>query len=342
MRGFTDRVLARVRALPGVETAGATSSLPFSGNNSSSVILAEGYVMAPGESAISPNMIEATPGYFEAMRIPLIRGRYFTDADTEDAPKVVIVDERLARKFWPDTDPIGRRMFMPNSPQDLISPGPDARWVRVVGVVKTVKLQGIIEGEGARLGAYYFPNAQDTTSFLGLAVRTAGDPRLITTAVRQAIAEEDPELPFFDVQPMQERITRSLDSRRLPMLIAVAFAAVALLLAAVGIYGVLAYQVSQRTREIGIRMALGSDGETIFRMILREGAMLVGVGLAVGAAGAVALRQAIVSQLYGVKPLDPLVLAAVTAILGAAALGACVAPARRATRVDPIVALNEQ
>jgi len=342
LTGFVDRTLAAVRALPGVEAAGVTSHIPFGGGSSSSVILAEGYVMKPGESVISPNQVWPSPGYFEALGVKLLSGRFFDERDTADAPRVVIVDERLARRFWPDQDPVGRRMFQPQRPEDLINPSPDMPYFTVVGVVGAVKREGLIEGEQARLGAYYLPYAQNPTRGITFAIRTAGEPALMTESVRRAIASVDAALPFYDVRTLPERMERSLDSRRTPMLIATAFAGVALLLAIVGIYGVLAYQVSQRTREVGIRMALGSSAAGIRGLVLREGAALVGVGLAVGLAGAVALRQAIAAQLFGVGPLDPRVMAVVTVVLGAAALGACLGPALRAARIDPVTALTRQ
>jgi predicted permease len=187
-RTFAARTLEAVRQLPGVQAAGFTSGLPFTGGTSSSVILAEGYVMAPGESVISPNQIRVTPGYFEAMRIPLKRGRLFQEHDGFEAPAAVIVDERLARKFWPNADPIGPRMFQPRSPADLAQPGPDTPALRVVGVVGTVRLQGLADSGDERVGAYHRPFAQQPVSGLGLAVRTAGDPVALTAAIRKLVA----------------------------------------------------------------------------------------------------------------------------------------------------------
>jgi predicted permease len=342
LRTFAVRAVQRVRALPGVEAAGAASELPFTDDSSSSVIMAEGYQMAPGESVLSPAQLRATPGYFETMNIALRRGRFFTDADTAEAPRVVIVDDTLARKFWPDRDPIGRRMYVPSRPEDIAAPGPNVTWLQVVGVVDTVKQEGLVEGEGARVGAYYFAYAQDPSGSLGLAIRTAGDPASMISAARQALNEIDPQLSFFDVRTMTERIERSLDHRRTPMMLAVGFAAIALLLATIGIYGVLAYQVAQRRREIGIRMALGSDTGGIFRLVLSEGAVLVGAGLLGGLVGAIVLRGAIATELYEVSALDPRVLAAVIATLALTSTIACLGPARRAAKVSPLVALSNQ
>ena len=342
LAAFADRILQRVRTLPGVEAAGATSNLPFTEDNSSTVIIPEGHQLAPGESVVSPNQLRATPGYFEAMNITLKRGRFFTDSDTATSALVLIVDEALARKFWPNQDPIGKRMYQPQSPADVVKPSPTTNWMQIVGVVGSVKQQGLIEGEGARVGAFYRPYAQAPTRTLGLAIRTSGDPVQATAAVRRTIADIDPQLSFFDVRTMAARVERSLDRRRTPMMLAVGFAGIALLLASIGIYGVLAHQVSQRRREIGIRIALGSDTGRVVRLILREGLLLVGTGLAGGAIGAVALRRVIASELYNVDALDPIVIGAVTITLSIAAALACLAPARRAAKVSPLVVISEQ
>jgi putative ABC transport system permease protein len=213
--------------------------------------------------------------------------------------------------------------------------------MRIVGVVKSVKLKGLVEGENARVGAYYLPYASDPTRNIGFAIRTGGtEPTALTKAVNGALTSIDPEMQLFDTFAMSERIERSLNPRRAPMLLSLGFGVVALLLASIGIYGVLAYQVGQRTREIGVRMALGSDTRRILRLILSEGLVLVLVGLALGMAGAAALRGFIASQLYGVGPLDSGVMLLVTSVLAIAALIACVGPARRAARVDPVIALQ--
>ena len=342
LRAYTNRVLERIRALPGVEAAGVTSFLPFSWDDSSSVIIAEGHVAEPGESVVSPNQLYVTPGYLEALRVKLLRGRFFSDADTVDAPGAIIVDERLAAKFWPNADPIGRRMYRPNRPEDVVSPGPDVRYLQVVGVVAAVKLTGLIEGESARVGAYYIPYAQAPTRGVGLAIRSRGDAPATTAALQRVLAEIDPEMQASDVFTISDRIEKSLNPRRAPMLLSLGFGAVALLLAAVGLYGVLAYQVTQRTREIGIRMALGSDATGILRLVLKDGLALVVMGLVAGMAGAVALRGVIASQLYGVSALDPAVMLLAVGVLAATSLVACLGPARRASRVNPVVALGQQ
>jgi predicted permease len=339
---FVNRALEGIRRLPGVAAAGVASDVPFGVGSSSSVVLPEGRVMAPGESVISPNRLVVSPGFFEAFAVRLRRGRFFTDSDSNNAPRTIIIDERLAKRFFPNTDPVGKRMFEPGSPEDLVKPGPTARYMHIVGVVATIKQQELVEGEQARLGAYYMPYAQRSTSSVGFAIKTTGDPLQVVNAVRKTITSIDAELVLDDVTTMPQRIERSLHSRRTPMLLSLGFGVVALLLATVGIYGVLAYQVSQRTREIGIRMTLGSDAASILRLILREGATLVLIGLAIGALGTLALRQVIASQLYGIGALDPLVLSSVSGLLATAALVACLAPARRASHVDPVVALAQR
>ncbi len=342
-RAYTDRVLTRVRALPGIDAAGASSFLPFSWDGSSSVVIPEGYAPKPGESVVSPNQLYVTAGYFEAMKIRLKSGRFFNASDTADAPKSVIVDENLARKFWPNQDAVGKRIYMPDSPEDVARPGPKVTWMTVVGVIGEVKMKGLVEGgETARVGAFYAVMSQHESRGLGLAIRTRGDLAATQAAVTRALAEIDPDVPMTDVFTMSARIDKSLNPRRAPMLLSLGFGVVALLLAAIGLYGVLAYHVSQRTREIGIRMALGSDAGAIVRLILGEGGGLVGIGLAAGLAGAVALRGAIGSQLYGVGALDPLVMAAAIGVLGATSFIACWGPARRAARVSPLVALSRQ
>src|SRR5450759_2797508 len=338
---FWNPLAERVRALPGVQAAGITGNIPLGGNYSDSVILAEGYAMSPGESLISPYNSSVSPGYFETMSIPLKRGRLFTASDDERAPKVLIVDERLAQRFWKGADPIGRRMWKPDNPEDLTKgPGPKTRYYTVVGVVGDVRTTGLTEK--APVGTYYFPFAQNVGRGMTLVARTAGDPASIVSAIRQQVTAMDPELPFFAVKPMQQRVDESLVSRRTPMLLASLFGGIALFLAAVGIYGVLAFQVAQRRKEIGIRMALGSDGARIFGLIVSEGLWLLGVGIGVGLVGAFAIRRAMETQLFGIQPMDPRVLLSVAAVLGLVSFTACAVPARRAARIDPLIALTDQ
>lgn len=341
IRTTTTRVLERVRAVAGVEAAGFTSTLPISGEHNDSVIFAEGYQMAPGESLISPSQVYVSPGYFEAMRTELRRGRFFDARDAAGGQQTIIVDERLARKFWPGQDPVGRHMYFPSNVQNLMAPPPREEWMTVVGVVENVRLDGLVDGPGFRtVGAYYIPLDQASQRTLTLAVRTALEPTAVTSAIRRELAEIDAELPFYGVRTMEERVGVTLVDRRTPMVLAIGFAAVALFLAAIGIYGVLAYQVSQRTREIGIRMALGAATSSIFSMVLREGATIVILGAALGLTGAFLLRQTLQSQLYEIGAMDPLVILIVSVVLLTVALTACLLPARKAARTDPVTALT--
>ncbi len=340
LRTFANRLLERVRAVPGVSGAALADSIPFGQDFSSNAIFVEGYVLAPGESILAPTALVVTPGYFETMRIPLVAGRYISDSDTDTAPKVAVVDEKLARKFWKGKDPIGRRMYLPTDLEHLDKVTDKTQFITVVGVVKTVELYGPGATQES-VGAYYFPYAQTPRRRVALVMRTPGDSSQVTAAVRREIAAIDPEMPFFGVKTMGQRLDDRLVSRRTPMVLAVFFACVALFLAAIGIYGVLAYQVSQRRREIGIRIALGSEPRRIFGLVLRDGAVMIGAGFLIGLAGAVAVRSALQAQLYGIGALDPRVLLAVAVALGVVALLACAFPARRAARVDPLIALAD-
>jgi predicted permease len=343
VRSGVARILDRIRAVPGVVGAGATTTLPFSGSYNDSVILAEGYQMQKGESLISPSNVSVSEGYFEAMGATLVAGRLFNGGDLETRPRVLIVDAYLARRFWPDGDAVGKRMYFPTDINNLFAKPTEEQMMTIVGIIEPMRLRGLVEADAIkRTGTYYLPFRQSTARTLGVAIRTSQDPDSITNAVRREIAQVDPELPFYGVRNMEERLATSLMDRRTPMLLATGFAVVALFLAAIGIYGVLAYQVSQRRREIGIRMALGAAAGSIFNLVLREGGLIVGVGAAMGLIGAFLLRRTLQSQLYETVAMEPLVVAAVAAMLIAVALVACVLPARRASKTDPLIALNDQ
>jgi predicted permease len=333
------RSLEAVRGISGIASVGASTGVPLGGNYNNSVILAEGYVMKQGESVISPIRLSVTPGYLETMGIALVRGRYFQDSDDAHSPMVVIVDEKLASRFWHDRDPVGQKMYEPDEKGLAVSD----RTVRytVVGVVRSVRLEDL-SGRGNTEGAYYFPYSQRTSNNYTIAVRTAGNSAAVVPAIRARIAAIDPEMPLLDLRSMIQREELSLSSRRTSMLLGLAFGILALFLAALGIYGVLAYLVAQRRKEIGIRVALGSTRSGVVRLVLREGLTLVGAGLVLGVVGSISLRSIVQNEIYGVAPLDPLVLGCVAMLFTIVALIACVMPARRAMQVDPASVLSEQ
>ena len=329
---LSDRLLESIRSLPGVETAGITSNIALSGRTSPATVFAADDVPRSGEALVLPSVVSVTPGYFETMTTPLIRGRYFAETDQEHTRRVAIVDERLAARFWPREDPIGKGLRRGDS--DVYT---------VVGVVRDVRFESLaVRAES--VGTAYFPHTQAPP--LGrlrwIAIKLSVESASVTRAVRAALMAIDPDLPLSDIQTMRQRTARSVVPQQLAMGVAGAFGIVALFLSVVGIYGVLAYVVAQRTREIGIRIALGSPPRGIFHLVFKEGVMLIGSGLVLGVVGALALGRALEGQVFGVKPTDPFVLGAVTCATGLVALLACVSPAHRATRVDALHVLNDQ
>ncbi|NIN72249.1 MAG: FtsX-like permease family protein [Gemmatimonadetes bacterium] len=335
---FTDELLREVRALPSVTAASVTSMIPFGGGGSSTVILPEGYVPRAGESMLAPWRTTAGPGYFEAMQIPLLAGRYFDETDTEDGTQVIIIDRWLANRYFPDENPVGRRMLYGTVPG--MEENEEDYLYTIIGVVGDIKQNDLTQSE--HVGAYYFTYRQMPIGFLTLVARTEMQPMSLAPSVRHVVSGIDPDLPFHYPETMEQRIADSLVRRRTPMLLLAGFAAVALFLAAVGIYGVLAYSVTQRTREISIRMAIGSSPQRVFNMVVTQGLLVVGLGLVVGLAGSLFLVRLVRALLYGVQPTDPLVLAAVIVTLAACGFVACLLPARRATRIDPVIVLNAE
>jgi predicted permease len=336
-RQFWDGLLGEVRALPGVEAASLTAQLPFTGDNSSSVILPEGYVPPAGESVLSPYQSLVGPGYFAAMGIKILEGREFTDADGPDVPNVMVVDEWLAHRYWPDRSPVGERMVDGSGlVSDSIRP---ENLYTIVGVARTIKQNDLTTPASEHVGAYYFPYRQQVPGTQALVVRTATEPAAITPALRDVVVRMDAELPLFGTETMTQRIDDSLKSRKVPLMLLGVFAGVALFLAVVGIYGSLAYSVSQRRREIGIRMAMGSAPEDVFKSVVGQGMRMTAVGLVVGIVAALLLTRYIQSVLFGIEAADPGVMAAVALVLALVGLAACVVPARKATAVDPVSAL---
>jgi predicted permease len=325
-----NRIRERVLAIPGVQAAGFTSNIALSGYESPSTVSADNNP-APDVAPLVPSVLEVTPGYFEAMSTPLVRGRRFEETDRVDSLKVAIVDEPLARRLWPNEDPLGKPIYRGEA-------GP----FTVVGLVRNVRFEGLA-GKIDAIGTAYFPHTQAPP--LGrlrwIAVRSAADSAATVRAVRSALLEIDQDLPLSDIQTMTERKDRALVSQRLAMGLAMIFAVTAQFLSLLGIYGVLAHLVARRTREIGIRMALGSTVTAIFRLVLAEGVWLISAGLVIGVGGALVVAQSLASLLYGVQPTDPLLLGTVALATGCVGLLACLGPARRAAHVDPVEVLSE-
>jgi predicted permease len=348
LRTLMTRALAAFRAIPGVSAVGATNAIPFDGALSSRVVVPEGWVASPGGFPDAARWIAITPGYFEAMSIRLVRGRAFDERDDERTPRVAIVDERLARSFWPDRDPIGQRLYTPLDADDLKTMAQPSHFLTVVGVAQTVRLEDL-SGDRPTAGAFYHPFAQGRVMpqatmphTMKFAIKTTAGLEATVRSVRAELARVDPALPMFDIRSMDEWTDLSLAVRKSALTLTAGFGLVALGLATLGIYGVLAYVVALRRREFGIRMALGGTMRDVFNLVLREGGLLAGMGLLVGMAANVALGRLIRNQLYDVSPLEPMVIVAVLITMGAVALLASVLPARRATRVNPAEVLNGQ
>ena len=333
-RSLVDRSLDSIRRLPGVVAAGATTVVPLRGFYQSGIIVAEGYVPKPGEPAVAAVRALVTPGYFEAAGTALVRGRYFDERDTDVNTRSVVVDERLARRFWRDEDPIGRRVFRPANAKEFESIGPDTRWLTVVGVVRDAQLRGPLVTDDGTNGTFYSPYAVAPPRDFGYVIRTAGNPTALVGEIRSALAQIDRELPLFDIRTMSERTELALLSRTSTMQLATLFAGVAVFLSAIGLYGVLAYLVTQRSREIGVRLAVGSAPRAIVALVLREGLGLAIGGIVLGVIGASMLGRIVTSQLYGISATNPWVMLLMTVALALVATLACIVPARRAANVD--------
>jgi len=335
---FFDQVLERIRALPGVDSAGAIDDLPTEGGSNQPVAI-EGQPVRPMSEQPEVAVRVVTPGYFRAMRMPLMQGRDFTDGDVAERPAAVVISESMARRFWPNETPIGKHLTL------TFFPGVSRE---IVGVVGDVKQNGLDVDEPA--ATLYWPLAQitapaqaDWRSFsLSLVVRTSSQPESLISAVRDAVHQTDSEVPVRNATGMDEFLAQTLSQRRFNMLLLAAFAGLALLLAAVGIYSVLSYSVRRRTREIGIRVALGARMFDVVRMIVVEGLRPTLIGLCIGLAGALLLGKLVAHLTYGVRASDPATLGAVSLLLVMVAIMACVIPAYKASRIDPMTALRDE
>jgi predicted permease len=327
-----DRLMEKARTIPGVERAGLNTTLPFSGNHSDGAIQIDGYT-APGKLPPVPDWNIVDSGYFAAMGIPLLAGLTFTEGDAAENAAVAVVDEFMAKKYWPRGDAVGGTL------RKGVTPGSPA--VRVIGVVGTVKAADLAEER--KQGQLYLSYKQvpDLRS-VRIVLKSASDDPHVASELRAELHRADPEMALFDVKTMEQRLAASTGNRRAAMVICLIFAGLALVLSAIGIYGVLAYTVTQRTREFGIRMALGAGGRDVLRMVLGQGLKLAGVGLAVGIVGAVALTRLMTTMLFQVKPTDPGVFAVVGCSLMVVALAASLVPSMRALGIHPSTALRHE
>ena len=324
---FYQQVGERISRLPGVKAQGGVSALPFTSSVGWGNINVEGFTPQPGQE-LQVDLRIATSDYFHAMEVPLRKGRFFSDHDTQDSQQVVVIDEKFAQRFWPHDDPVGKHLwFDPKKP------------LTIAGVVGLVKQYGL-DTDGKIV--VYFPQTQQADNGLYQVARTSSDPARVAGAIVREVHAVDPGVPVYDIRTMQDRLHASLARQRFSMTMLAAFAMFAMILAAVGVYGVISFVVTQGTHDIGVRIALGAQHTNILRLVVRQGMGLALVGIALGLAGAAALTRVMASLLFGVSATDRITFTFVTTFLAATALVASYLPARRATRVDPMVALREE
>jgi putative ABC transport system permease protein len=306
--------------------------MPFGGNWSTGSFDIEGYQPAANQPGPWGDIRVVTPEFFKTMRIPVVKGRTFGTEDQLGSQRVAMIDDEFVHKYFRDQDPIGKRITF-----DARAKEP--KWITIVGVVGHAMHEGL--DAKPRIQLYLAYAQTPDIPFMSVAVRTTGEPLLMARPVRDAIHSVDKDMPMSNVKSMDDLLESSLGQRRLSMILLGAFSAIALLLASIGIYGVLAYSVTQRSRELGIRMALGAARGRVLRLVIGQGMTLVAIGIVIGLVGAYALMRLLASQLYAITPTDPGTFLGVSLLLGAIALLATLVPALRATRVDPVVALRE-
>ena len=324
------QIWERLDRVPGVRASGGCTALPLTESPAWTPISIEGRVPPPGEKFINTDERVVAGRYFEAMGIPLLAGRLFDDRDEAGSPGVVVVDERLAREFWPRGDAVGKRLR--HGGTDSTSP-----WLTVVGVVGRVKHHSL--DDDPRI-ALYLPHGQAPTRAMSVVVGASADPSVLVPTIREGIRGVDATLPIYSVRTMDQYLELSLARQRFTALLLVIFAAIALAVATVGTYGVMSYMVGQGAREIGIRIALGASRGRILGLVLGQGALLAAAGIGLGVASAFVLSRFLASLLFGVSARDPLTFASIAALLLAVSLAAGYLPARRAARVDPVVSLR--
>jgi putative ABC transport system permease protein len=334
---FYEQVLARVAGLTGVQASGVCRSLPLSGNDINANFQIEGQPRLRAADQPRAKFRTASSGYFAALRIPLLRGRVFDNRDNQQTPKVVIINETAARRYWPNENPIGKR---------ILSGFDNDKWTTIIGVVGDVKHAGLDAATDPETYYHYLQIPPEVMNLaegtVALALRTTGDPAALTSSVREQLRTLDPSLPVFNVHAMQDLVEGSVAQPRFRTLLISAFAGLALVLASLGLYGVVAYSVSQRTTEIGIRLALGAQPGGILQLVVFRAAGLAAIGLAIGVAVSLALSRIIARFLFGISPADPITLGGVSLIILLVALTASWVPALRAAKVDPATALRAE
>jgi putative ABC transport system permease protein len=328
---FWNEALRRVRQLPGVEAAGGTIVLPLSGSNTDSSFAIEGRSTGAKEPTPDEELRTISPDYFRVIKTPLLRGRFFAESDNIDAPGVVIINDALAKKYWPNEDALGKRITFSDTRK------PDPKWLTIVGIVRSIRHRALDVDPQSE---YYLPLAQDPERTMVLTVRSTQDPRTLTSAIRREIQSIDPDQPIANVRTLEAVTADSIAPRRMSVLLLGAFAGIALLLAGVGIYGVISYLVVQRTHEIGVRMALGAQRHDVLRLVVGHALKLVGIGTAIGLVLAFLSTRTLSALLYSVGAFDATTFVFVTITLAAVALLASYIPALRATRADPMIALS--
>jgi putative ABC transport system permease protein len=345
---FYRQLLEKLRNLPGVEATAAATGLPLGNNGWQTGFVVDGRPRPPRDQTPLMEACLVTPDYFRAMNIPLKRGRYFTEQDNrswlagQDLSKLeeverdvagmnaIVIDEEFARRYWPNEDPVGKRIAMGKEERP--------RFLTVLGVVGRVKMEGLSQDSNRVQG--YFPFLQNPSNDMTVVLKASGDPNQLIAAVRQQVKTIDPDQPIYSIRTMDEIRAESVAPERLNLTLLSIFAGIALVLAIVGIYGVMSYSVTQRTHEIGIRMAIGAQPRDVFRMVIGQGMMLALIGVGIGLVGAFGLTRLMTTMLFGVEPTDPATFAAIAVLLTGVALVACYVPGRRATKVDPVVSLR--
>jgi predicted permease len=329
---FWQQVLDRVRALPAVEAVAVGTNIPLTFNHDRSDITIDGLPTPASGDSPHPDWHVISSGYTHALGVPLLRGRAFTETDNETAPPVALINARMAQRFWPNEDPTGHR-FAWGHPEN----NKDIKWITIIGVLSDTKLYGLANPSRLEI---YLPFRQEVANDMNLIVRSSADPLRLTAAIRESVAAVDKDQPIFGITTMKDIVDNSESTRHVTFVLLGLFSALALVLAAIGVYGVIAYNVQRRTQELGIRIAFGAQKNDILRLVLKEGTRLTLLGVAIGILAALGLTRLMSALLFGVSPTDPLTFLGVALLLTLVSLAACYIPARRAVNVDPMVALR--